>query len=125
MAQGKQHHAQGRHCRPAVFRQQRTQGGQLPQGEPGGHVRLDSLFRQGGGGGQLYALDGITCYDGWGNEFYYHSPAPYQSYRLWSAGENKRTFPPWISDEEISKLNGTDRTMVLNWLSDDIVKMKN
>ena len=85
----------------------------------------DSQSGEGGGGGQLYALDGITCYDGWGNEFYYHSPAPYQSYRLWSAGENKRTFPPWISDEEISKLNGTDRTMVLNWLSDDIVKMKN
>ena len=28
------------------------QSGQLPQGEPGGQIRLDPLFRQGGGGGR-------------------------------------------------------------------------
>ncbi len=76
---------------------------------------------------QLYALDGITCKDGWGHDFYYYSPAPYQSYRLWSAGPNGKTFPPWVSAEEI---NGDStlskyKTAIMNWVADDIVQMSN
>ena len=85
----------------------------------------DSQSGEGTGGSQQYALDGITCKDGWRNEFYYYSPPPYQTYRLWSSGQNGRTFPPWISDEELADLNGTDRAKVMNWISDDIVHMKN
>ena len=80
-----------------------------------------------GGGSQQYALDGITCRDGWRREFYYYSQPPYQSYRLWSAGPNGKTFPPWISSDEI----GSDTTLrrsrktIENWTADDIVYMRN
>lgn len=79
------------------------------------------------GNSQLYVLDGVTCTDGWGNEFYYYSPPPYQNYRLWSAGPNGKTFPPWVSAEEIkgdSALSQYQRT-IMNWVSDDIVQMSN
>jgi len=56
------------------------------------------------GSSQQYALDGVTCKDGWNNEFYYYSAPPYQSYRLWSAGPNGKTFPPWIPPEEFEKM---------------------
>lgn len=84
-----------------------------------------------------YVLDGITCRDGWGQDIYYYSPAPYQSYRLWSAGPNGKTFPPWVSQEEIKELNqvkddqgnvvsGRDPEIeISNWISDDIVQMSN
>lgn len=74
-----------------------------------------------------YMLDGVTCSDGWHNEFYYYSLPPYQNYRLWSAGKNGRTFPPWISEEEISRdstLN-RNRNTIQNWIVDDIVHMSN
>ena len=79
------------------------------------------------GGAEQYALDGVTCCDGWKNEFYYYSAPPYQSYRLWSAGPNGMTFPPWISQEEIERdktLSG-ERKRIENWLADDIVHMSN
>ena len=92
------------------------------------HPKLFSPNSQSGegtSGSQQYALDGITCKDGWNNEFYYYSKPPYQGYRLWSAGANGKTFPPWISEEELNNLNESDRKKVLNWLSDDVVHMKN
>jgi len=81
----------------------------------------------GGGGSQQYALDGVTCRDGWNSEFYYYSAPPYQSYRLWSAGPNGKTFPPWISQEEIDKdstLSANKKTLE-NWMADDIVHLSN
>ena len=51
-----------------------------------------------------YILDGVTVRDGWLNEIYYYSPAPYQTYRLWSAGANGRTFPPWISRQVVGMM---------------------
>ncbi len=93
-------------------------------------VLYSAANSQGGsnsGSSQLYALDGVTCKDGWGNDFYYYSPAPYQSYRLWSSGPNGRTFPPWVSPEEIrsdSALSQYQRR-IMNWVADDIVQMSN
>ena len=72
--------------------------------------------------GNQYVLDGITMKDGWGQEFYYYSPAPYQSYVVWSGGPNKRTFPPWISRE---KLGAQANKCIGYWVRDDIVNLSN
>lgn len=74
---------------------------------------------------QAYALDGISCRDGWGEDFYYYSPSPHQSYRLWSAGKNNMTFPPWITEKEIDELNANWASQAREWKSDDIVHMSN
>lgn len=74
---------------------------------------------------QAYALDGISCRDGWGMDFLYYSPPPHQGYRLWSSGENKKTFPPWISESEIEQLGSAKAKMVRGWRVDDIVHMSN
>lgn len=58
-----------------------------------------------------------TIVDGWNQEFFYHSDPPYQSYRLWSAGANKKTFPPWVPLSSVS----SDRELVASWTADDIV----
>ena len=98
--------------------------------------QLYSTSSQGGSGsnsGTQYALDSMTVVDGWGNEFYYYSPPPHQSYTLWSAGKNGKTFPPWVSDEELTSLrgmsvegaSGTALDVVQEWKADDIVKMSN
>ncbi len=55
-----------------------------------------------------------TVIDGWGEDFYYYSPPPYQSYQLWSSGPNKRTYPPWME-----KPSGKEK-LVNEWISDDI-----
>ena len=79
---------------------------------PGGYDN-DSTANQ-------YVLDGCTVWDGWDNDFFYYSPAPYQSYILWSAGKNGRTFPPWIARDELdSKAN----KCIGAWTEDDIVSM--
>lgn len=75
---------------------------------------------QQGSGGQSYLLDGVTVRDGWNNPFYYYSPAPYQTYVLWSAGPNGRTFPPWVSRES---LNADANACVGYWTEDDVVNM--
>jgi len=62
----------------------------------------------------------VTIHDGWWNEFYYYSPAPYQSYTVWSAGPNGKTFPPWMT---IESLNGSERKTAMDWKSDDIIQM--
>ena len=73
-------------------------------------------------GGEQYVLDGITVQDGWWNDFYYYSPPPYQTYTLWSAGANGRTFPPWISK---ANLGGKANQCVAKWTEDDIIHMSN
>ena len=71
---------------------------------------------------QQYVLDSVTVLDGWWREFYYYSPSPHQTYTLWSAGANGRTFPPWVSRKALdSKAN---RCIAL-WVEDDIVRMSN
>lgn len=69
-----------------------------------------------------YALDGITVEDGWGEDFYYYSPSPHQSYTLWSSGKNKRTFPPWISRDTLTEKANKCVTL---WVEDDIMSMSN
>ena len=66
---------------------------------------------------QQYVLDGMWVHDGWGNDLYYYSPQPYQSYKLWSAGPNGKTFPPWV---DLSSLEGSARTTAAGWMVDDI-----
>lgn len=73
----------------------------------------------------VYAKDGqktilfcTTVIDGWGNDFFYYSAPPYQSYRIWSAGADGKTFPPWIPLESLSS---EDLKLVSEWIKDDIV----
>lgn len=75
------------------------------------------------GGSSRYVLDCMTIYDGWDQEFYYYSPAPYQSYRIWSAGPDGKTFPPWVPLDSIS--NEKDRRTAAAWMADDIMFMSN
>ena len=81
--------------------------------------------QSGDGYSQQYLLDGLTVQDGWHNEFYYYSPAPHQSYTLWSAGPNGKTFPPWVTDEEMNNMSAADRKTAQTWMADDIVQMRN
>ena len=79
---------------------------------PGGYTQSSTA-------GQ-YVLDFCTVRDGWKNDLYYYSPPPYQTYVLWSSGPNGRTFPPWISREDLdSKAN----RCISAWIEDDIVNM--
>lgn len=72
--------------------------------------------------GTLYALQESTIKDGWGNNFFYYSPPPYQTYRIWSAGENGATFPCWISYEAVKSQKGKkDASLMQEWISDDII----
>ena len=75
-----------------------------------------------GTGGQVYLLDCMTVRDGWGHDFYYYSEPPYQSYRLWSAGPNGKTFPVWY---DLSDLNASQRKIVQAWTEDDIIGLNN
>ena len=74
------------------------------------------------GESSLYLLNGMTVSDGWGNEFYYHSDVPYQSYRLWSAGPNRYTFPPWL---DLDKFNQKEQETIANWTKDDVSHLAN
>ena len=68
-------------------------------------------------------LDVMTVKDGWHREFYYYSPPPFQSYRLWSAGPNGKTFPPWMPFSSLK--SDTDRKTAANWMADDIMYLSN
>ena len=74
------------------------------------------------GSGQNYALNLMTVVDGWGQEFYYYSLPPHQSYTLWSGGKNKKTFPPWV---DMNKVDQKHRKTIQDWVSDDIMQMSN
>lgn len=67
-----------------------------------------------------YPLLSLTVVDGWGREFYYYSPAPYQTYVLWSAGKNGRTFPPWIDIDQFRKDHSEQCKTAIQWMADDI-----
>jgi prepilin-type N-terminal cleavage/methylation domain-containing protein len=75
-----------------------------------------------GGGGDPYILNCMTVRDGWHTDFYYYSDPPYQSYRLWSAGPNRKTFPPWY---DINQFSGSDITTIKDYISDDFVHLSN
>ncbi len=112
-------------------------GGAPPLSEPGFSVQVNSghhyppvyssgeLQKEQNDWTRAYAVDGVTVIDGWGEEFYYYSPPPHQGYRLWSAGPNWKTFPPWISETEINELSASDAKTAREWKSDDIVHMSN
>ena len=94
----------------------------------------DSQSGENAQGSQQYILNHITVKDGFNptsergaNELYYYSPPPYQSYRLWSAGPNGRTFPPWITDEQIRRDQNMSRhaKTIHAWIADDIVHLSN
>ena len=63
-----------------------------------------------------YMLQSVTVRDGWGRELYYHSMPPHQSYRIWSAGADGKTFPPWVTPDE------GDQKTVTDWTKDDIAR---
>ena len=69
-----------------------------------------------------YVLAAATMLDGWENDFYYYSPSPHQTYTIWSAGPNGRTFPPWVSRQ---KLSSEANRCVSVWTEDDIIRMTN
>lgn len=82
-----------------------------------------SLYGAGGSnssGSSGYPLNSVTVLDGWYNNFYYYSPAPYQTYVLWSAGENARTFPPWVDMAQFRKDQPDHYATAMNWMADDI-----
>ena len=72
---------------------------------------------------QQYVLDGVTMRDGWGEDFYYYSPAPHQNYTLWSSGPNRRTFPPWFSRDKLPSQRA--QQCVSLWIEDDIISLSN
>lgn len=81
--------------------------------EDGGH-RLAKRQMQ---GGPKVALAFITITDGWGREFFYYSAPPYQSFRVWSAGPDGLTFPPWIPSTDATY----KQAKAQDWIKDDIV----
>ena len=78
-----------------------------------------------------YILDEVTVQDGWGNEFYYYSRSPYQSYTLWSSGPDGKTFPPWISRDNLQSSARSDSAgtgeadRAAQWTKDDIIHLSN
>ena len=70
--------------------------------------------------GSPYMLDWLTVQDGWGEDFFYYSPPPYQGYRLWSAGKNGVSFPPWFTAEEMKEHNDKIMTYSVNYQSGSI-----
>ena len=85
--------------------------------DAGGYWKFLHDSRQG-----RYLLNEITVLDGWGEPIYYYSEPPYQSYRLWSSGPDKSTFPPWVP---LDSLNTADRQVAARWIADDITLMSN
>ena len=99
-----------------------------PDGDYGGGgpvYRPSENSGDGGGEGQMYQLNVITMSDGWYNDLYYYSPPPYQSYRVWSAGPNYKTFPPWIDMAKFRRDHPNDAATAAKWIEDDIVGMSN
>ena len=83
-----------------------------------GNSGKEFLVSQKGYGHEPSYIGGVmTVRDGWGEDFYYYSPPPYQHYQLWSSGPDKRTFPPWMDK---SSLNQAEIRLVNEWISDDI-----
>ena len=85
---------------------------------------LHMISRNGYNSQSDYLLDGMTVADGWGREFYYYSDTPYQSYRLWSAGANGLTFPPWLM-EHLDSFSTKEQETITGWTKDDISHLAN
>ena len=68
-----------------------------------------------------YVLNGLTVLDGWENEFYYYSPAPHRTCRIWSAGSDRKTLPPWI--DPIAAASDPELKTALAWTRDDLVTL--
>lgn len=66
-----------------------------------------------------YVLDGMTVLDGWESEFYYYSPPPHRMCRIWSAGSDRKTFPPWVDPQQAAK--DPKLKAAFAWTRDDIV----
>lgn len=71
----------------------------------------------------LVAVLTATIVDGWDRELYYWSQPPYLSYRIWSAGPDGKTYPPWIdSGDQTTDYGKADRRKkIAGWTKDDIV----
>lgn len=78
------------------------------------------IFSPNEGYANQYVLDGMTVKDGWGNDLYYYSPPPYQTYTVWSAGPDGKTFPPWI---DLATLDSAEREIAAKWIADDVVHL--
>lgn len=76
-----------------------------------------------GSSGNAYVLDGMTIRDGWDRDLYYHSAPPYQSYVVWSAGPDGKTFPPWIDLDSLESEEA--RKVAADWMKDDIIHLSN
>lgn len=102
----------------------------IPHGFTGDGIEYGELHIQtrtgyageNGAGGDNYILNCQTVRDGWHMDFYYYSDAPYQSYRLWSAGPNRKTFPPWY---DLSQFSASDISTIKSYVGDDVVHMSN
>ena len=82
------------------------------------------ISKNGYNGKSDYLLNGMTVSDGWNHEFYYYSDTPYQSYRLWSAGPNGLTFPPWLM-EHLDSYSPKEQETITGWTKDDISHLAN
>ena len=71
--------------------------------------------------GTKYLLDGMTLVDGWERDFYYYSPPPYRMCRVWSAGGDGRTFPPWVNLEDLQHTDAAAAETARVWTADDIM----
>ena len=90
-----------------------------------GDKKWRRVFSRNGYGNQSdYLLNGMTVLDGWDREFYYYSDTPYQSYSLWSAGSNGKTFPPWLM-EHLDSYGTKAQETITGWTSDDVSHMAN
>jgi hypothetical protein len=92
----------------------------IPDVKNAGSFTLYSAGGSSSSGNSGYPLNSVTVKDGWGNDFFYYSPAPYQTYVLWSAGPNGKTFPPWVDLEQFKKDHGDHYEKAVQWMADDI-----
>lgn len=83
--------------------------------EPDTGIMFSGLYKA--PSGQKFVVQKMTIRDAWGRELYYYSAPPYQSYRVWSAGKDGKTFPPWIPLDAKSNYK-----QAAAWVEDDIVR---
>lgn len=98
------------------------ENGSLPRWNEGSKALTGQIYSPEGedSTSNQYVLDQVTVRDGWGHDIYYYSPAPHQSYVLWSPGPNGRTFPPWIARDAL----GADANRcIAYWVRDDITSL--
>ena len=92
----------------------------LPDVKYAGSFTLSSAGGSSSSGGSGYPLNSMTVKDGWNRDFFYYSPAPYQTYVLWSAGPDGKTFPPWVDMEQFQKDHSSLYSTAVKWMADDI-----